>query len=140
MPIDGRLVRQVALYVIDNHTCEEAAQEFGLSLGTIKKYLKLARDDRSVYYNESVATQLSIALASNSLQGKIKGGTVGARERIISKEQAIEFYYMIETKTATLRELAEMSSCSPATVLNAINALTPEDFKTVEHEENRVIR
>lgn len=117
--MDGRLIRQVVLYIIDNHTIDETVEHFKLSRGTIIKYANLVRT-KGPYFNYELANQLEEAMKKNSEAGRKKGGQNGHIAYVITNELALIYAKEILEKKATLREIAEKNNLNVATLYNSL--------------------
>ncbi|MBE6154147.1 MAG: helix-turn-helix domain-containing protein [Firmicutes bacterium] len=136
--MDGKLIRKVALFIIDNHTVEEACAEFNLSRSTILKYCKLVRT-KGIYFHPLVAELLNEAMNKNLEEGRIKGGKSGHIEHIFTDEEAYEFAFEILEQNKTIREIAIEHNSNSGTIYNSIMRLNDKDLleKIQEHYNSR---
>ena len=68
----SNLIKEVALYIIDGHTIEEASKHFSKSVSSIKKYLAKVRDtnasDEAKMYADAYMSGLTIEQLANLSQ------------------------------------------------------------------------
>ncbi len=122
------LIRNVARYIIEGHTINEAAQNFGISRRSVIKYLKLIRDENSLYYDRLLSEKVNLVLAKNYLEGKKVGGKTGHKKLTITDEEAIILKEKKERENLTYRDLQSITGINYTTIYNAINRIQDEEI------------
>ncbi len=121
-------IREVALYIIEEHTIAEAAQFFGKSVSSIKKYLAKVRDDSDPNYDALLAEKLKLAQEKVILKGVKKGGSKGKRGRFL-KENEAKMYAEAYMGGLTYEQLADLSKIPRSTLQETFRAIDDKEIQ-----------
>ena len=121
-------IREVALYIIDNHTIKEAADYFHKSVSSIKKYLAVVRNQNDPNYDASLAEKLKLAQAKIVLDGVKKGGMIGKRSSNLTEEEKRE-YAKMWMGGLTLEELAGKTGIPKSTLQENIRSIKDQELQ-----------
>ena len=121
-------LRQVAEYIIDNHTIAEAATYFSKSTSSIKKYLATIRDENNQDYDPLLAERLKLAQAKKILEGQKKGGKTGKRGKNY-EEFTARLYAEAYLTGKTLEQLSELSQIPTSTLHEMIRGIDDEELQ-----------
>lgn len=116
--------RDIVLFIAsdDGHTVEEAANNFGVSISTIKKRLAQVRDENNPNYDKSLADRLKLAQTKVIIRGNKKGGEIGKRSSKYNEKVAI---MLAETYMSglTIRELSKLIAIPSSTLWEIIRSV-----------------
>ncbi len=129
-------IREIAEYIIEEHTILEAANHFGKSVSSIKKYLAKVRDINDANYNAVLAEKLKLAQEKVILKGVKKGGSKGKRGRNLSLEEAKK-YAEIYMGGLTYEQLEDLTKIPKSTLQEAIRGI-PD--KEIQERLNQYVR
>lgn len=122
--------RDIVLFIAsdDGHTVEEAANNFGVSISTIKKRLAQVRDESNPNYDKLLAEKLKLAQTKVIIKGNKKGGENGKRRSIYNEKVAIMLAeaYM---SGLTIRKLSSLIAIPPSTLWEIIRSIKNEEIQ-----------
>ena len=121
-------IREVALYIIDNHTIIEASNHFNKSISSIKKYLAKVRDTKSLDYDPILAEKLRLAQCKICLEASKRGGANGKRSKTISDEDLRKYAENYLTGK-TYEELASETHIPKSTLQENIRKIDDLDLQ-----------
>ena len=130
------LPKEVALYIIDNHTIEEASAKFSKSVSSIKKYLAKVRDQNNPNYEPILAEKLRLAHAKIQLAGVKKGGAISKRAKKISLDEARK-YANIYMSGYSYEQLEELTGIPKSTLQENIRNIPDLDLQIKLDEYTR---
>ncbi len=121
-------IREVALYIIDNHTIKEAADNFHKSISIIKKYLAEVRNENNPQYDAILAEKLALAQKKIILAGTKKGGALGKRKSKMTEEEK-RSYAMMWLSGLTLEELSLKTNIPTSTLQENIRSIKDDELQ-----------
>lgn len=126
--MDKEYIKQIANYIIDNHTISEAAAHFSKSTSSIKKYLAKIRDEKEEGYDPLLAERLKLAQTKMILEGQKKGGKAGKRAKSYEDFTA-KMYAEAYLTGITLEQLSELSQIPKSTLHDMIRGIKDEELQ-----------
>ena len=123
--MDQNYLRQVAEYIIADHTIQEASVYFNKSTSSIKKYLAKVRDEKEESYDPILAEKLKLAQAKKILEGRKKGGETSKRGKTY-EEFTARMYADAYLSGMTLRKLSQVSGIPKSTLEEMIRGIKDE--------------
>ena len=126
--MEQNYIRQVAEYVIADHTIEETATHFNKSTSSIKKYLAKVRNESDASYDQILAEKLRLAQAKKILEGQKKGGTISKRGKTY-EEFTARMYAEAYLSGMTIRKLSELSGIPKSTLDEMIRGIKDEELQ-----------
>lgn len=126
--MNNELIREVAEYVIKEHTIQETANEFQKSTSSIKKYLAKVRDESWEGYDPILAERLKLAQAKITLQGQKQGATIGKRGKSY-EEFTARMYADAYLSGVTIEVLSELSQIPHSTLFDMIRGIEDEELQ-----------
>ncbi len=124
----SNLIKEVALYIIDGHTIEEASKHFSKSVSSIKKYLAKVRDTNASDYDANLAEKLKLAQEKIILKGVKKGGSLGKRTRNLRENEA-KMYADAYMSGLTIEQLANLSQIPKSTLHETIRSIDDKEIQ-----------
>ena len=121
-------IKEVTLYVIDNHTIKETADYFHKSVSSIKKYLAVVRDINDPNYDPFLAEKLKLAQTKIILDGVKKGGMRGKRGSNLTEEEKRE-YAKMWMGGLTLEDLALKTGIPKSTLQENIRSIDDQELQ-----------
>lgn len=118
----------------EGHNMTEAANHFGCSRPTVKRYLDMLSDEKSLYYNQFKAMRVRLTLQKELLESRSKAGSISRRKNCLTEAQALEARFKNVYQQIPLRQLAKEYKCSHMTIANAINNLSERAIKAQDEE------
>ena len=125
----NEFIKEVAEYIIKMHTIKEAAEHFGKSESSIKKYLSIVRDNTKEGYDAILHQKLDLAQQKIILMGVKKGGTLGKRKSTISLEEAKDLGEDYIKNGLSLRELEAKTGIPKSTLHENIHKVSDTEFQ-----------
>ena len=116
------------------HNITQAAEYFGFSRATIKRYLAMLSDEKSLYYNQFKAMRVKLILQKELLESRSKAGSISRRKNCLTEAQALEARFKNVYQQIPLRHLAKEYKCSHMTIANAIKNLSERAIKAQDEE------
>lgn len=123
-------------YIVNEpcHNISEAAKHFGCSRATIKKYLDMLSDNKSLYFNEFKAMRVKLTLKKELLDSRSKAGSISRKKPCLTQKEALEARFKSVYQKTPLRKIAKEYNCSHMSIANAIKNL-PEKLIEAQDEE-----
>ena len=126
--MDKEYIKQIANYIIDNHTISDAAAHFSKSTSSIKKYLAKIRNESDARYDQILAEKLRLAQAKKILEGQKKGGTISKRGKTYEQFTA-RMYAEAYLSGMTIRKLSELSGIPKSTLDEMTRGIKDEELQ-----------
>lgn len=127
---------QVANYIIEGHTIEEASIYFQKSISSIKKYLAKIRNENLETYDSTLAKKLKLAQQKIILEGQKKGGSLGKRPKTRSKEE-IQKLAELYSSGHTYDTLSFQTNIPRSTLHEAVKSYEKEEIqKAIKESQN----
>ncbi len=114
----------------EGHTVEEAAENFGVSVSTIKKRLAQVRDLTNPKYDEIEAEKLKLAQMKVSIRGHKKGGASGKRGGTFTEEQARKLAELYLNSGLTFKDLSSDLHIPTSTLWDTIRSIKDAELQS----------